>query len=205
MVHGNFYGIKYVIYLNKEIDFYFDFLPICISVRAMMEFKDKVITVIPYSDLDKRFYNIKESSDFIKSMDKIEYNPGVRNNREENPDIFFYKDVFTYSDKIKNMNFKPISSDELEALKEERRKLFLVNDDYSIEWSKKITQLNNEIDLQTVICNSDYLVKVVEMEKKLTDIQLTDQENQMINDVLSHPKLEGLVKASCLQLVKGIY
>ena len=62
MVHGDYFGINYIIHLTKPIDLYNDLLPICISNRHMLTLINptKISIFIP-TRFDKRL-NSKEMS-----------------------------------------------------------------------------------------------------------------------------------------------
>ena len=123
MVHGNYYGAQYEIYLNKQIDFYNDILPIWISVRERIEYElikfgngQYKLIVIPYQKLDKRFQKLEYTRNYMSAIDILSINNTLT--RANNLEEFKYFDVKIYKNIIKhNKNLpEPISSEELESL-----------------------------------------------------------------------------------------
>ena len=78
MVHGNYYGVQYEIFLNKELDLYNDILPICIHVRKMISL-EKIdrnseqykLVIIPHEELKKRFYQKQNTRKYAENNDLI--------------------------------------------------------------------------------------------------------------------------------------
>ena len=80
MVHGNFYGIQYEIFINCNLDFYDDLLPIWTAVRARIELeKDKEtginkLIIIPHEEFSQQLYNNKVFNSYSRENDQISYN-----------------------------------------------------------------------------------------------------------------------------------
>ena len=222
MVHGNYYGVQYEIYLNKELDLYNDILPICIDVRKMISLekinKDSnqyKLVIIPYREFDKRFEKREHVRKYMSSLDEISYNHQI--NRNSNPEAFKYYDVKIYKNLIKhNKNLpKPISAEELKSLEEsyETIKRICISDDFwtkysekeRIEFENERISLNDKLNIQRIISKPEYFEEILRIEKSLTNIELTDGEKELIEKVLSHPKLEGAIQCNGIHLIEGFY
>jgi hypothetical protein len=177
MVHGISYGVQYEILLNKNIDFYDDLLPLWISVRAKIELKKTngliKLIVIPYDQLDSQLPELfKEyrKQVIIKHVNSI----------EEYLKTQKFLMVREYSLYVKhNTNLpEPISEIEFQNLRQESE------NDY-----KKL----DELRIQRVIHNPEYFAEIKMIEQQLTNIELTNDQNELVNKVLTYPKLEGLI------------
>ena len=81
MVHGNWYSVRYEIYLTKPLDLYNDILPICSSVRYMLKYvqmvKDGIdgykLIIIDTENLNKRFITRQIAKSYACALDTIEY------------------------------------------------------------------------------------------------------------------------------------
>ena len=222
MVHGNYYGAQYEIYLNKQIDFYNDILPIWISVRERIEYElikfgngQYKLIVIPYQKLDKRFQKLEYTRNYMSAIDILSINNTLT--RENSLEEFKYFDVKIYKNIIKhNKNLpEPISSEELESLEESykiiRRKF--EEDDYWTKYSEKeLIEYDNErisliqkLNIQRIIARPDYFEEIKRIEESLTDIILSNEEEEIVNLVVSHPKLEGVIDCHGINLIEGYY
>ena len=219
MVHGNYYGLQYEIYLNKELDIFNDILPICIDVRKMI-FLEKVdknsdqykLVIIPYRELDKRFEKRENVRKYVENLDKLSYR-SFKYDRKSHSEVFKYYDVKMYKSLIKH-NEHPVPYSQ-EQLKECEKRFEDIKEIYNSEdfWNKS-NEERNEIDIeqgkirqilniQHVISNPEYFDEIKQFEKELTDIELTDGEKELINKVLSHPKLEGSIYCHGINLIEG--
>ena len=192
MVHGNYYGVQYEIFLNKELDLYNDILPICIHVRKMISLQ-KVdrnseqykLVIIPHEELEKRFYQKQNTRKYAENNDLISYNHSIT--RESYPENFKYYDVILYKSLIKhNKCLEPFTQEEFKKYEKEPK-------------------LRKTLDIQRIISNPVYFDEIKEIERELTDIELTDGEKELINKVLSQPKLEGSIEYHGFNLINGYY
>ena len=193
MVHCYYYGAQYEIYLNKQIDFYNDVLPIWMFARERIELvkindKQSKLIIIPCNKLYERFQKLKHAENYI--LDNI------RNN--ENKEKSKYYHVKKYKDYIKHNKSlpNPISSKELEDLEESYRKSEM-NEDFS-----ELNRLFERLMIQRIISNNEFFKEIVNIEKSLTDIELTDEEKDLINWVIVHPKLKGLIDFHGFNLIE---
>ena len=172
MVHGNYYGVQYEIYLNKELDLYNDILPICIHVRKMISLEkvDKnseqyKLVIIPHKELDKRFYQKQNSRKYAEDKDLISYNHNIT--RKSCPEQFKYYDVKIYNSLIKhNKCLEPFTQEELKKCEKEHK-------------------LRKTLDIQRIISNPVYFEEIKEIERELTDIELTDGEKELIKSIIT--------------------
>jgi acyl carrier protein phosphodiesterase len=220
MVHGNNYGIEYVIFLEKPIDYFDDFLPICIDTRKMFKL-DKVrrnsdfykLVIINDHELDKRFSQREHIQKYMRSLDYISYNH--LKDRTTHPEEFKYYDVKMYNKYIKysdDIESLPVfSQTQLEQLEQKMNELSnkYNEDDY---WEKYTSEerknfdierqlLNEVLTIQRIISNSDYFTEIKKIYDELTNIELTEEEKQIINKVLTHPKLEGNISNHGFNLI----
>ena len=224
MVHGIHYGIQYEIYINKHIDFYNDLLQIWSSVRVRIEMetdkyngKTKLI-VIPNKIFDRQLDSNYLFKEYVSQMNKVTYNCDNKSPTEEEIiDLNFFM-VSEYSKLIKHNDSlpKPLSKDEFNRLinlwseiqdkdidlqfwknvSEEEQKVFETNYEYVF----------NSLKYQRIIHNSEYFTEIKMLEEKLTSqVVLSDYQNELVQKVLSHPKLDGLVSWHGLSLCQNYY
>ena len=223
MVHGNWYSVRYEIYLTKPLDLYNDILPICSSVRYMLKYvqmvKDGIdeykLIIIDTENLNKRFITRPIAKSYACALDTIEYSYNDKTvTRENEPTMFEYQDVFTYANKIKHQNAPVIMStmelDDLKIrLKEIRDILDKQSDKKSENDFKALTLEYNQLfktkQIQPIIANPEYYNKIISMEQELTNIELTQEELYLIKAVETHPSLAGLIKFSGFNLANGYY
>ena len=222
MVHGNYYGAQYEIYLNKQVDFYNDILPIWMSVRERIEYElSKIgngkckLVIIPYQKLDRRFVKLEHTENYVSANDKITFNHSLT--RKNNSEEFKYYDVKNYKNLIKHFNNlqEPISIAELELLEETyetvRKNCYDADfwNKYSekeqMEFNTERADLLAKLNIQRIIARPEYFEEIVRLEKSLTDIVLSDKENELVQKVLNHPKLDGLIESHGINLIEGFY
>ena len=191
MVHGNYYGVQYEIYLNRELDLYNDVLPICIDVRTMISMQQQSgqykLVIVPYREFTERFSGIKLSPEYVSSLNKIEYSHMTKTT---NPELFKYYDVKMYAELIKPC--KDLSSYDN-----------ILNG--TIGPQETYGKLSDALIVQDIIRNADYFEEIKAIERELTNIDLTDSEKTLINSVINHAKLEGAIDRHGINLVYGVY
>jgi hypothetical protein len=220
MVHGYNYGIEYVVFLENPIDLFDVVLPICIDTRKMIKL-EKVgcnsdnykLVIINDNELDKRFEKREHIQKYMRSLDYISYNHLY--SRTTHPEEFKYYDVKMYNTYIKYSDdietLLAFSQTQLEQL--EQKMTALTNkyneDEY---WTKYTSEerknfnteksiLNELITTQRIISNPDYFTEIKEIYNELTNIELTEEEKQTINKVLTHPKLERMISNHGFNLI----
>ena len=219
MVHGNYYGVQYEIYLSKKLDLFNDVLPICIDVRKMISLEkiDKnsdgyKLVIIPYKELDKRFEKRELFDKYVRSLDEISYDRGVT--RKTHPELFKYYDVKIYSQHVKHSEeIEPFTAEMFQKLENKVEELTnkCYSDDY---WEKYSSEERQKIDsernflmgvlkVQRIIQNKDYFEEIKKIERELTDIELTDEEKELINKVLSDVKID--FDCHGINLIDGYY
>jgi hypothetical protein len=191
MVHGDYFGINYIIHLTKPIDLYNDLLPICITNRHMLTFISA-------------FYELKN---------ECYANTNYNRTRQLFPDLYLYYDVLLYSTIIKGRSFEIITNDELDIMKTRYNELeiMLNNDTYnygSNEYKLDLDELKllrKTIEIQTIICDKEYLQKIVDIEEKIMNISLTDEEAMLIKSVESHAAINNIIEMSGFEMIKEYY
>ena len=214
MVHGNYYGVQYEIYLNKQLNLFDDVLPICIDVRKMISLEHNKLVIIPYRELDKRFEKREHVIKYMESMDEISYN--YRITRKTNPELFKYQDVKNYTTYIKHSELpEPYTEEHFQKLEHRVEELSSKYNEldywekYSSEERKKFDTersiLIEVLRVQRIIRNKEYFEEIKEIERELTNIELTDGEKELITRILEHPKLEGKISSHGINLIDGFY
>lgn len=222
MVHGNYYGVQYEIYLNKEISLWDDVLPICSYVKKMLTlekvkgYKDKYkLVVIPYNDFDKRLKNNDEIYCYIHSVEIIKNNSEL--DREKHKEDYKYYDVAFYKDNIKHAKYdlNILDEDLYNKLESNINKIkeIIKSDkywkDYSMEDKVKFDEdrLNTikNLRIQRIIRNPEYLKEIKEIEQNITNIELTDREKEIINMIINHPNLKGTIESHGINIIEGKY
>lgn len=221
MVHGNYYGVQYEIYLNKELDLYNDVLPICINVRKMISL-EKInnnsnqykLVIIPYTELGKRFEKRENVRKYMNSLDEISFNHKIT--RKTNPELFKYYDVKKYTNYIKHSVLPEVYTEEQFQKLEHRVEELSSKYNELDYWEKYSPQERKDFDIersilievlrvQRIIKNKEYFEEIKEIERELTDIDLTDREKELITCIIGHPKLEGAIQCHGINLVDGFY
>lgn len=204
MVHGNWYSVQYEIRLNNSVDLYNVVLPICSHVRRMIRLVDgNILVLIDQQELSKRFYSIPMASDYIRAIDTLRYT--VDENKFA-PELVQYMDVKKYSEKFKFTDVLSTSHplDPL-ILAEKKHRLQYLSHHYLAEVKDEYMELVNVVDVQSIISSPTYCQHIIDMERELTNIVLTQDEMDFIQSVESHPSLAGLIQFSGINLVSGWY
>ena len=219
MVHGDYFGINYIIHLTKPIDLFNDLLPICSSNRHMLTLINPTkISIFTPTNFDKRL-NSKEMSSFISALYELNHNCYAKTNYNHNhtrqlfPDLYLYYDVFIYSTIIKGRTVEIITNDELDIMKTRYNELeiMLNNDTYNYGSNEyklcfdELKLLRKTIEIQTIICNKEYLQKIINTEEKITNISLTDEEDMLIKSIESHAEINNIIEISGFEIIKECY
>jgi hypothetical protein len=216
------FGIQYEIKLNTPVDLYDIIMPICIELRNTFKYNltniDKVnkLIIVPYKNLDNRFQKQEYTKKYIHNRSLIRYNYNSIN-RNTHPDIFKYYDVKVFNDYIKNNHNLPekISKEVLNILEKRLEQLIIMydEDNYMIKYSpderfllsKERNELDKIIKIQRILIDVDYYNDIIKIYDNLTDIQLKPEEQELINNILNHPKLRGFIDNHGFSLVDSYY
>jgi hypothetical protein len=220
MVHGNFYGIEYVIFLEKPIDTFDELLPICMKTRKMLKL-EKVsrdsdsykLVIINNNQLEKRFAKREHIQKYIQNNDNITYD--YLKDRIVHPEAFKYYDVKMYNKYIKYSediaNLPAFSQTHVENLEQKFTELTnkYKEDNYWEKYTSEERQnfdierriLNDVLIVQRIISNPDYFTEIKQIYNELTNIELTEEEKLLINTVLTHPNLEGCISNHGFNLI----
>jgi len=217
MVHGTNYGVQYVIYLDEEVDFFNDILPICMDVRHMIEYvkmsnanKSKLIL---FSDTTfyERFSTIPLAKKYVSCLTEHSYSY-----IDKTSDVKKYQDVKMYNNSIKySEKVDPYTEEMYDTLKnkiQELTNLYSLLQQESEDYSKEdysnmskirteLIQLSDKQSIQDFIKNKAYFEEIKEIEKDITNIELTDEEKDIISRIINHPKLEGKYSAHGMMLI----
>ena len=217
MVHGDYFGINYIIHLTKPIDLFNDLLPICTSNRHMLTLINPTkISIFTPTRFDKRL-NSKKISSFISAFYELKNecyaNTNYIRTRQLFPNLYLYYDVLLYSTIIKCRSFEIITNDELDIMKTRYNELeIMLNNDTCNYGSNEyklcfdeLKLLRKTIEIQTIICDKKYLQKIIDIEEKITNISLTDEEAMLIKSVESHPTINNFIETSGFEMIKECY
>jgi hypothetical protein len=223
MVHGHFYGIQYEIHLTKALDFYNDLLPIWMEVRTRIEMeKDKEsginkLILIPHEEFDQQLYNNKVFNEYIRENEAMccdlkDFGENfIRNSK--------YYMVRQYKKLIKRNTSlpEPMTKQAYDELVKEWKKIEQMNftdekmnDDEWKEFNTKRSNIYNELNIQRIIHDPEYFEEIKKLEKKLLEqVNFTKEQGELIQNVLqkilTHPKLESIISWHGLNLVDGYY
>lgn len=219
MVHGNFYGIQYEIYLTKDLDFYDDLLPIWSEVRARIEMeKDKEsgtskLIVITYQELNKQLNTNSLFLKFIKENDEASFY-----NEYKNEEDIISKKFVLVKQYIKYLKY---NSDLPDPISEDSYKVFVESLEYVCNKLNKKTDLSqkeveqlenqkiylsNKLRVQRIIHNKKFFEEIKNLEKELIQqVNLSEEQNELIKKVVTHPKLEGIISRHGLTIIDGYY
>lgn len=219
MVHGNFYGIQYEIYINCDLDFYNDLLPIWTAVRARIELeKDKdtsinKLIIIPYEDFSKQLYNNKLFNDYSRENDQISYShEGFNESYIRRSKYFMVRQYEKFIKHNKNLP-EPMTNDEYDELVKEWERLEKIkfteekmNDDEWKEFNAKRSNIFNQLKIQRIIHDPEYFEEIKKLEKKILEqVNFTQEQGKIIQKILAHPKFEGNIIWHGLNLIDGYY
>jgi hypothetical protein len=214
MVHGDYFGINYIIHLTKTIDLFNDLLPICITNRHMLKIINPTkISIFRPTNFDKRL-NSKVMYSFMSSFyelqNKCYSETNLLKTRQLFSDLYVYHDVFIYSTIIKGRNIQMISNEELDVIKIRYNELEHIINNNTYEYGSseyklsfnELKVLRNTIEIQTIINNEEYLQKIKDIEEKITNIQLTDEEIMLIKNIESHPTINEIIETSGFEIIQ---
>lgn len=214
MVHGDYFGINYIIHLTKPIDLFNDLLPICITNRHMLKIINPTkISIFRPTNFDKRLNSkvmYSYMSSFYELQNKCYDKTNLLKTRQLFSDLYVYYDVFIYSTVIKGRNIQMISNEELDVCKIRYNELenIINNNTYDYGSSEykllfnELKLLRNTIEIQTIINNKEYLQKIKDIEAKITNIQLTDEEIMLIKNIESHPTMNEIIETSGFEIIQ---
>jgi hypothetical protein len=209
MVHGNYYGVQYVLTLSKVLDYYDDVLPLCALHRTMFDLVnvDKEantcqLRVLFYGTLDDRFAANPKASMLMGACDTIAYNYN-HVKRETHFEEFKYQDVMVYSRLIKHKNLTRCTKEEYQAELDFHNNLYKDDDDCGDirEYAKR----GKQFEIQRIMVDAAYFQEIMILEEKLTAIELTESEQTLVDAVKNHASIRSLVTDAGIDLTSGPY
>lgn len=195
MVHGICYGIEYQVLLSKPLDLYDHILPICIGLRTMLKFDPSdpcKIVILDSKTLAKRFDSNPVAQQFVSD-----------------PDVQHYSELIKH-ELVPN---KILGSEEIEQINKNHSILISQANEpefwsSSAESVKKRSDIQKTIEImvtQEIISDSSRYTRAIELESQMCQIELTDVEKDLINQVISNPIITPILKYSGLNLIKHNY
>jgi hypothetical protein len=168
------------------------------------------LIIIPYKDFDKQLYKNTLFNKYVDENNALRYSKELT--EEEMRELLFFN-VHQYSLFIKhNLNLpEKISNDEFKKLAEswkiiQDKTIAFLSEKECIEIETERNDLFYKLKYQRIMHDPEYFEKIVNLEKQLTEqVSLTEYQNKLIQNILSHPKLEGLIGWHGLNLVEGFY
>ena len=208
MVHGTNYGIQFVVRFLQPMDTFDDFLPLCISLRKMLRQVDSTkVCILEASALERRLG--ADFSKYVEAQSLLRRESRITRDIDKFQTEYMYYDAYVYSTQIKGHNIERISEEEFHSMKarlcELNNKLMEYDSHITKTDMEEFQRLIKTYEIQSILYNSAYLQKIVELEGQLTDICLTDEEKQMIDAVKSNPLLEGKIESYGFELVQSEY
>jgi hypothetical protein len=216
MVHGKYYGIQYEIHLNKSIDFYNDLLPIWMDVRARIEMdkhNNYKLIVIPYEQFNKQLINNSLFHKYVKENDEASYSHKEELLSKKFVMVTYYVNYIKHNSNLP----EPFSEEEYKQLLEKWQRtcdilnenVGIINDLSQKEWYDLETARNevfNKLKVQRIIHNKEFFEEIKILENLLINqVLLYEEHNDLIDKVINHPKIQGLISWHGLSLVSGFY
>lgn len=187
MVHGINLGIRYIIKLNKKIDYYDIFLNICILLRKMISIiDDNKIIILNNNILEERFRKLSLVNEYCKNVELSEYS--LRGDTD-----LKWVDVYKYSSQIKFSKNDIIKSEE--KINEYKQKC----ENEILDGTKNdMTEL---IELNEIIHHENYYNCIKDLEQQITNIELSEDEIKLIHSIKELPLLNGLIEDEGFELM----
>jgi hypothetical protein len=186
MVHGCIYSVEYEIYLNKPLDLFDQVLPLCTKVRKMIEYTEKngtyKLVILNYNDLIERFEANPLTMQYKEEIYKADYND------------LYYSEVLTYSRFVKNELIIPMTDEEFNQLVTNIKEL-----DETGQWTTEYYKLYRLKHIQEIVRNESF-ESIVQMEKELTKIELTQDELNIINTIKNDKLIAPIIKSASINL-----
>jgi len=214
--------VQYEIYLTKQLDYFNDILPICIEIRKMLKYSEVVVNLYESKYKIVVFSHEKFTNWFNHcSPHSLKYQTTLNNLWKTNYPITYedklYSNIKLYKNKIKHnpQNQIAIDPDEYNKLTNifnELNKITGAYDKYLTYTEKEIEKLESEkqkifdiLEIQNLIQESNlkYYNKVKAIETELTNIELSEEENNILQKVLNHPTLNNIIEFHGFNLVEN--
>jgi len=219
MVHGTYYGIQYEVKLTKNIDFYNDLLPIWMELRARIEMQKDIksnnykLIIIPYSEFNEQLSKNSLFTSYVKENNSVSYSKPTQTEQYLRSNKFAI--VRQYEKLIRNKaNLpEPITIEEYTKLSDEMQKLKQIDlldknmsQDEWREFDKKYDEIYIQLQIQRIIHDSEYFDEIKNLHKQLLEqVTFDEEQSERIQQVISHPKLDGIISWHGLTLVDGFY
>ena len=195
MVHGTGYSIKYQIVLTKPLDLYDHVLPICIELRSMLEFDPSdpyKLIVLSSQALSSRFKSNHLAQKFVSD-----------------PDVQIYSELIA-SQIVSDQVLEPA---QLESIKKIYSKLKDESEEPEF-WSRNPISVQKRLDIekarqiivsQDLISNQVRYIRAQDLYNQICQIELTDQEKELIEQVKAHPAINPIIKCCGYSIIKSYY
>ena len=206
----NYFGLQYVLYLSREIDYYNDLLPLCIEHRRMFQLEKNKIIVLNHHCLESRFSLNALSREFAAACDKITWDTSI--SRKNNEQMYKWHDVLFYTKHIKNKKVAfPMNPDIMEQRYKYLKEKYMISQAntnlqlLSREETLEYMDLRRHVYIYRIMGNQAYFDEIVRMERELTFVSLTPDEIELIERIKQSQKLYGKVLSEGTELYYGVF
>jgi hypothetical protein len=215
MIHA----VQYEISLTTKLDYFNDILPICIDIRRMLKYSEVPMNIYENKHKIIVFGHEKFAHRFnICSLHSSKYQSILNKLSSTNCCITYedqlYTNVKIYKNKIKHNpeNQTPIDKEKFNELENayneietslnsyKKYEIFTQSEIQKLEYDK--IKLHDVLEIQRCVQNEKYFNKLIAIEKELTNIELSEEENNILQKVLNHPKLNGIIEFHGFNLVE---
>jgi len=219
MVHGTYYGIQYEVKLTKNIDFYNDLLPIWMKVRMRIEMQKDIksnnykLIIIPYSEFNEQLSKNSLFTSYVKENNSVSYSKPTQTEQYLRSNKFAI--VRQYEKLIRNKTnlHEPITIEEYTKLSDEMQKLKQIDllgknmsQDEWREFDKRYDEIYIQLQIQRIIHDPEYFQEIKSLHTRLLEqVTFDEEQSERIQQVISHPKLDGIISWHGLTLVDGFY
>jgi hypothetical protein len=195
MVHGTSYSIKYEIVLTQPLDLYDHVLPICIELRSMLEFDPLdsfKLVVLSSKDLGQRFGSNTLAQKFVSD-----------------PDVQTYSELIV-SQAVSDQVLEPALLNSIKKiyakLKDESEDPeFWAGNSIAIQKRFEIEKARKIIVSQDLVSNQTRYTRAKNLYDQICQIELTAQEQELIDRVKSHPIINPIIKYCGYKITKFNY
>lgn len=182
MVSGTTYGVQYEIYFKPtvDVDFFDDILPVWSSTRTRLSFEPVgyandpeyyILVVIPVQDLDKRFNEHPEATQYIHEVNEHEYGT--------------YRTTSTW--------------EQIEAYDDTSMYYTACRYAITVQPRLQLSIPLRKCHLKTY--NHPQIDEIRRIVESLTTISLTESEKRLVDMVIHHPSISGKIASHGMHLV----
>lgn len=201
MVHGTTLTVRYLIKLSKPIDYYDQFLPICISERKMFKLLDNdVIEILCENELWERFDCLESTQSFYEFCGSLLHYDTNKTDEVMKKRIK-YNRAFIYSSELKIINKNNYNVDKFyseEEIAELNARLNELKE--RMEYGEEAKNICNIIKYNPILCPGAYSDEILALEANGTNIELREDEKALIERVKSNSIISEFIEKEGFQM-----